>query len=239
MVHRISVHIVTFVLLATSAVANTPAAPDSVAPDGKVNGLNADSYAVLQTIKKRNPGAFTENSAKELAAALLKDGTIDPAETDLVVEMTQSQFRSITITPANAAVGSTDKILTYPISGAAKTVLQHVINPPLDFTAEWAKPDRGWNLLVADYKRSPERKAAVLAFVTQEMAKKWEVSNMANGYKPLRDEIGKLYGQSNAPSADATAGRTLLYDALNTVDRNAKDAMPDFLYNWVRPGGYL
>jgi hypothetical protein len=228
-------------LLAAPASAKPPVTqpPTPAAPDGKVTGLNVDTYSVLQAIKKRNPGAFTENSANELATAIRKDSRIDDIETDLLREMTQSMFRSITITPAGAASDSTDKIITYPVSGNAKKVLLYVINPPLDFAAEWAKPDRGWNLLVTDYKISPERKAAVLAFVTEEMAKKWEVSNMGNGYKPLRDEIAKLYGQSNSLGADTNAGRTLLYDAMNMVDRNAKDSVPDFLYNWVRPGGYL
>jgi hypothetical protein len=229
-------------MLAAPAPAKPPVTPPPAtpsAPDGKVAGLNADTYATLKNIKKRNPGAFTENNSNELADAIRKDGKMDEIETDLLREMTQSMFRSITITPASAAADSAEKVITYPVSGNAKTVLLHVINPPLDFAAEWAKPDRGWNLLVTDYKSSPERKAAVLAFVTQEMAKKWAASNMGNGYKPLRDEIGKLYGQSNASGADANAGRTLLYDAMNMVDRNAKDAVPDFLYNWVRPGGYL
>jgi hypothetical protein len=228
-------------LLAAPAPAKAPAAPPPTpaAPDGKVTGLNTDTYTTLQTIKKRNPGAFTENNSNELAMAIRKDGKVDDIETDLVREMTQSMFRSITITPAGAAADSTDKIISYPVSGNAKKVLLYIINPPLDFAAQWAKPDRGWNLLVTDYKISPERKAAVLAFVTEELAKKWEVSNMGNGYKPLRDEIGKLYGHSNSLGADTDAGRTLLYDAMNMVDRNAKDSVPDFLYNWVRPGGYL
>lgn len=228
-------------ILAAPAMANTPAAtpPNPAAPDGKVTGLNVDTYTVLKTIKKRNPGAFTENNSKELATAIRKDGKVDDLEADLVREMTNSQFRSITITPANAAANSADQVMTYPVSGNAKKELQYVLNPPLDLAAEWAKPDHSWNLLVKDYKSSPERKTAVLAFVVEKMAEKWKVSNMENGYKPLRDQIGKLYGQSNSSGADANAGRSLLYEAVKTVDRNDQDKMPDFLYNWVRPGGYL
>ena len=66
----------------------------------------------------------------------------------------------------------------------------------------------------------------------------WEVSNLSNGYKPLRDLIGKLYGYSNATGGDTKTGRTILYRAMNQLDRSAKDGVPDFLYNWTRPGGY-
>lgn len=229
-------------LLAAPAPAKAPPAtppPAPAAPDGKVTGLNRDTYTTLQNIKKRNPGSLTEKDTNELADAVRKDGKVDDIEVDLLREMTNSQFRNITVTPANLAAGAVDKVVTFPVVGNAKKVLLYVINPVPDLAAEWAKPDHGWKLLVTDYKSSPERMAAVLAFVTQEMGKKWEASNTGNGYKPLRDEIGKLYGQSNSLGADTNAGRTLLYDAMNTVDRNAQDAVPDFLYNWVRPGGYL
>jgi hypothetical protein len=226
-------------LLALAAVALAAPAPAHAAIDGKVAGLNAATYAALKDIKARNPGALTEKSAQEIAAAIRKDGKVDAAETDLLEEMTQSMFRSITITPAGAVAGSTEKVVSYPISGNAKRVLQNVLNPPADLAAEWAKPNHGWNIIVADYKKNPERAAKVLAFVTEEMAKKWAVSNQANGYKPLRDQLGKLYGLSNSMGADTNAGRELLYKAMNIVDRNAQDAVPDFLYNWVRPGGYM
>lgn len=224
-------------LIAAPAMAETPPKPSM--PDGKVTGLNADSYATLQTVRKRNPGALNTVDAKELAAAVQKDGMTDAGEADLLAEMTQSQFRSITVTPITAGGDVAAKIVLYPVAGNAKTVLQHVLNPPLDLAAEWAMPDHSWNLLVREYKASPEKEARVLAFVAEEMAKKWEVSNFGNGYKPLRDAIGKVYGLCNAPGADGNTGKTLLYRAVNTVDRNAGDAMPDFLYNWTRPGGYL
>jgi hypothetical protein len=226
-------------LLAAPALSDAPAKPLPTATDGKVTGLNLESYTAFQTIKKRNPGAFTESDSNALAVAIRKDGVIDPLETDLLREMTQSQFRSITVTPANAAVDSTDKVVSYPVSGNAKKVLLDVLDPPLDLTAEWAKPDHSWGLLVKEYKITLERGAKVQAFVTEQLGKKWEVSNMGNGYKPLRDLIGKLYGHSNSLGADTNGGRTLLYNAMNMLDRNAKDAVPDFLYNWVRPGGYL
>ncbi|MBK8373863.1 MAG: hypothetical protein IPL18_02945 [Sphingomonadales bacterium] len=220
-----------------AAAAPTKTDPDLL--DGKVTVLNTDAFATLALVRKRNPGAFNEVDAKELAAAINKDSKVDPVEADLLREMTQSQFRSITVTPVKPVPGAGDKVTLYPVSGNAKKVLQNVLNPPLDLSVEWAKPDHSWQQLVTDYKSSAEREAKVLAFVTEEMAKKWEASNMGNGYKPLRDEIAKIYGLCNTPGGDANSGRTLLYRAMNSVDRNAKDAVPDFLYNWVRPGGYL
>ncbi len=221
-----------------SVMALSVASPAFAAIDGKVAGMNADTFTAFQNIKKRNPGAMTQANAEELKLAILKDNKIDDAERDLLEEMTQSQFRSITVTIANAK--PTDaKIVSYPVSGNAKKVLQDVLNPPADLAAEWGNGVAGWNIIVREYKKSAVEEVRVVNFVAGKLALQWEQSNMKNGYKPLRDEIAKRYGYSNSASADANSGRTLLYKAMNQVDRNAKDAVPDFLYNWVRPGGYL
>lgn len=228
-------------MLPTPALADPPPAsppPSATAPDGKVTGLNEATYRTVKTIKARNPGAFTERDANELAAAIRQDSMIDAVELDLLKELTNSQFRSITITPAGAAANSTSKTVTYPVSGNARTVLLHVINPPVDLAAEWAKPDHGWKRLVAEYKMNSVQEAKVLEFVTAELRKKWDLSTMENGYKPIRDQIGKLYGYSNSLEGDSSGGRSLLYKAMLAVDRQVDDNIPDFLYNWTRPGGY-
>jgi len=209
------------------------------APDGRVTGLNAGSYEALKNIKRRNPGSLTEKEAGELATAIRSDGELDPVEVDLLIEMTQSQFRNIRIVPADTGGTSGESVMTFPTVGKAKRVLQQVLHPVLDLATEWAKPDRGWNAIVSEYKSNPEGEARVLVFLTDEMAKMWEISNQGNGYKPLRDEIGKIYGLCHGQGADSNTGRILLYKAMNQVDRDSKDSLPDFLYNWLRPGGTL
>ena len=207
-----------------------------MAIDGKVAGLNTSTFTAFQDIKKRNPGAFTEANANELKAAINKDGKIDDAERDLLEEMTQSQFRSITVTQEGS---STAKVVSYPVSGNAKKVLQDTLNPPLNLEDAWSKGNAGFNDIIKAYKKSPIEEARVTNFVSGKLAQAWEQSNMGNGYKPLRDMIGRLYGFSNSTGSDTNTGRTILYKSMNQLDRNAKDSIPDFLYNWVRPGGYL
>lgn len=221
--------------LALGAAAPPPAA----VIDGRVADLNAATYAAFQAIKQRNPGSLTEKDAKELAAAIMSDGKVDAAEIDLLTEMTQSQFRNIRVFAVGTAPTSDQFVQTFPTVGNAKKVLLNVLNPAPDLPVEWAKPDHGWNTLVADYKSSPAREAAVLGFVAGEMAKKWEASNMGNGYKPLRDEIANIYGLSNRPGSDTATGKMLLYRAVHKVDDDAQGQVPDLLYNWIRPGGAL
>lgn len=212
------------------------AAPAYAANDGKVAGLNEAAFGALSTVKQRNPGSLTERDARELVTAITADQVVDDSERDLLEEMTQSQFRSITVTPAGDTARS---VRTYPTAGNAKKLLQGVLNPPLDLDAVWTQGASGWIGICTEFKKGAEQEAGVVGFVQGKLAEQWEVSNLSNGYKPLRDLIGKLYGYSNSAGGDTKTGRTILYRAMNQLDRSASDGVPDFLYNWTRPGGYL
>lgn len=226
----------------------TPAVPPAQAPapsppawgviDGKVAGLNSRAFMAFQAIKRRNPGALNEVDMRELATVIKADGKTDPAESDLLKELTQSQFRSITVTLEGDAP-TAPKVISYPVSGNAKRVLEDLLNPPLDLASAWAGGQQGWNAIIAEYKKSPLHEAKVINFVAGRLGEQWNVSNQGNGYKPLRDVIGQRYGFSNSAGSDTNAGRAILYKAMNQLDRGEKDQVPDFLYNWVRPGGYL
>lgn len=212
------------------------AAPAHAVIDGKVAGLNAEAFAALSTVKQRNPGSLTQLDAQEIGAAIVADQVVDDAERDLLEEMTQSMFRSITVTLA----GDSDRsVRTYPTSGHAKRSLQGVLNPPLDLEAAWTKGASGWMDMCIEFKKGAQHEAGVVGFVEGKLAEQWETSNMSNGYKPLRDIIGKLYGYSNSAGVETKTGRTILYRAMDQLDRSASDGVPDFLYNWTRPSGYL
>lgn len=212
------------------------AAPAYAAVDGKVAGLNEPTFAAISAIKQRNPGSLTQRDTQELATAIMADQVVDGPERDLLEEMTQSQFRNITITPIG---DTTRRVMTFPTSGNAKKVLLSVLNPQLDLGVAWSQGAGGWKDICLAYNKSPDQEARVVAYVEGKLAEQWEASNMGNGYKPIRDMIGKLYGYSNAAGADTKTGRTILYRAMGQLDRNASDAVPDFLYNWTRPEGYL
>lgn len=224
-------------LLLVSAACFMLAMPVSAAIDGKVAGLNPTTHAALKTIKTRNPGSLTARDTTELKVAIMADGKVDDAERDLLEEMTQSQFRLITATLANS--NPADDVKTYPTAGSAKQVLLETLNPPLDLDKSWNGGMAGWHDIIREYKKSAANEPRVINFVAGKLMVRWKESNIGNGYKPLRDEIGRLYGFSNSAGSNTNAGRTILYHSMKQVDQNEQDKVPDFLYNWVRPGGYL
>ncbi|MEZ6029356.1 MAG: hypothetical protein R3C46_06355 [Hyphomonadaceae bacterium] len=208
------------------------AAPAHAAIDGKVAGLNETTFAALAAVKQRNPGSLTERDAKELATAIMADEVVDELERDLLEEMTQSQFRNITVTPA----GDTSRsVMTFPTVGNAKRVLLGALNPQLDLDVAWTQDAGGWRDMIIEFKKSPEQETRVVAFVQGKLAGQWEASNVGNGFKPLRDLIARLYGYSNSAGADTNTGRTILYRAMEQLDHSISDGVPDFLYNWTRP----
>lgn len=218
------------------AVAVLLAAPAYAATDGKVTGLNEAAFTALSTVKQRNPGSLTQQDAQELATAIMADNVVDDLERDLLEEMTQSQFRNITVTPAG---NTARRVTTFPTVGNAKKVLLSVLNPQLDLSAAWTQGASGWKDIIMEFKKNHEQEVRVVAFVQGKLAEQWEASNLGNGYKPIRDMIGKSYGYSNSAGADTNTGRTILHRAMDQLDRSVSDAVPDFLYNWTRPGGQL
>lgn len=214
-----------------------PKIADPALVDGKVDGLNTESYGEFQRLKQvGRDRAFTDLDAQLLKTAMLRDKKVDDVEADLLRELTQSQFRSIAVTKEGS---STEKITTFPTSGNTKKILLEILHPPLDLAKAWTQDSAGWNNMIKTYNKDAAEQARVTNFLVGRLGEDWAASNMANGYKPLRDRIGKLYGYSNSQGSDANSGKSLLYKAMLQLDRREADKIPDFIYNWVRPEGYL
>lgn len=212
--------------------------PIAAAPalaDGKVTALNPLVFAALQGVKRRNPGALRVADALDLRTAMHQDGKVDSVEADLLSEMTQSQFRSITVTQAGAAADA-PKVVMYPVSGNTKLVLRETLLPSLDLDQAWSNGAAGWRAMVREAGKDQTQQLRVGAFVQARVADAWEQSSTTNGFKPLRDLLTRTYGFNNsgATTAEAALGRKLLLDAANQTDRNAGDRMPDFLYSWLQ-----
>ena len=210
-------------------------APDRA--DGKVNGVNGGVFTALQTIKRGSPGSLTLKDAMALREAIIQDDQIDEVEADLLLEMTQSTFRNITVTKAGAAE-KPPSVMTFPTVGHAKTVLRETLCPQLNLETAWAAGAPGWRDMIRESKENSEQEQRVAAFVQARVADAWEASKSANGYRPLRDLLAQRYGFSIAsglPADQSESARKLVINACSAVDAKADDQMPDFLYQWWKP----
>ncbi|MGV3524383.1 MAG: hypothetical protein ACO1RX_09165 [Candidatus Sericytochromatia bacterium] len=205
--------------------------------DGRVNNLNRDVASTLQRLQRANPGSITEAGAQELKTAILKDNNIDANEQDLLNELTQDKVKSISV----YAEGIANPVaVTYSATGRSKAILESMGNPQENLSALWSQGQAGYKRLTEIYARSPSDAKKVTDFVAGKLQSAWDQSNMGNGYKPLRDLIGSTYGFATSNTGESvTQGRNLLHASMKQVDQQANDRIPDFLYNWVRPGGLL
>ncbi len=205
--------------------------------NGRVNGLNNNVYDTLKEIKSKNKGALNPNDATKIAQAVKQDNKIDAAEEDLLVELTQNNVRSIRVSssknPANTvsfgtAVGKTQKML------------QETLIPTSELEKLSGQGAAGIKKLVSVYQRSPADAERVVKALAKKGAEAWEKSAVTNAYAPLRDMISASYSGVKALEGEShDAGRDMLHQSIKQIDLKKGDAIPDFLYNWIRPGGRI
>jgi hypothetical protein len=169
---------------------------------------------------------------------------VDAAEADLLKELTQDNSNKVNVNAAKAPGFNPSDIAFKTTSGKVKQLLTTALEQASTGSANndikklWSGGPDGLKRLTEMYKANPEKTADQLVDVFQ---KSWEQSNIGNGYKPLRDAIGVAYsGLLASPDPETQRlGRELLHKSIAKMDAKAGDAVPDFLYNWIRPGGYL
>ena len=209
--------------------------------DGKVNGLNPDTFASLKGNTELSNPISSELNASVLLSTINKlrageaAGVIDEKEKDLLLELTQSAFRKITVTLEGR---ETAKVETYPTSGAAKRVLLGALEPAPDLEAAWSQDDAGFATIVKYSTKSSAGQRAALNFVKGKFEALLDQSNKENAYKPLRDELQRRRKQTGAAGSDDFAGRVLLYKSMRELDFKRYDDVPDMLYNWLQPANY-
>lgn len=205
--------------------------------DGKVTNLNQQVASTLQRVQRATPGKITEAGANEIKKAILQDNKIDAGEQDLLDELTQTDVKQITV----FAAGSNSPVaVTYPAPGKAKQILESTKFHRDNLDGLWNNGAEGFKQLSEIAARSPEENTRIVDFVASKLTTSWEQSNMGNRYQPLRTVISNAYGFAGSSGGDnVNRGRNILHAAMQKVDKQAGDSIPDFLYNWVRPGGLI
>jgi len=214
--------------------------------DGRVNNLNQNVFSTLEAIKQRNQGKSTLNAtdARQLNEAIKADGIIDAAETDLLRELTQKDLRAINVSQDNS--NFSPKSLTFAsTTGQAQNILKATLSSASDteLSKLWNGGPQGIAALTQIYSRSPADAERVTTFLAKQVDKAWDESSITNGYGPLRSLIANGFAGVNQLEGDANVqGRWMVHNAIKQVDTKpdgSDGAIPNVLYNWIRPGGLL
>ena len=101
----------------------------------------------------------------------------------------------------------------------------------------WNRPDHGWSDLVAHSKIDARSRQQAMTFVARKLRDTWSVSLASDGgYRPFRELIAELYQAGEAMGADKAVSHKLLHDAAQTLDRYHRDQVPNYLYEFLKPG---
>lgn len=227
-------------LLAQGRVIETPAPLPTVKPatnaivlDRKVAGVNADTYAALQAIAAAERALPLETRATKVIEEVKKDGKVDAAEADLLIELADPATRQIRIARAGAAPDEVPVELP-TLSYQAKLLLG-TLYPAEAMAAQLDSGAKGWKALIAAARSHPRGEEQVTAFLAARMSERWAQSTTANAYAPYVNFISPMLDWSRAAGPDpddVQAGKILAYRASAVADRNAQGAIPDFLYTW-------
>ncbi|MFM7320404.1 MAG: hypothetical protein ACKO5K_02625 [Armatimonadota bacterium] len=189
-------------------------------------------FAMIEDTHRTAPNGFTEASAKEIVAIVLEDGVLDPEEYDLLDELTQGKIRVINIT----AKGTNKTHLVGVQHGAVQRMLAAPLDEHVNKLLANPPTQASWAAFVDRYEYSGSSAARVVESLVRRIAAKWQDSNIGNAYGPYSDAVSALFGLCKAlPAEKQTPARWLLNRACKQHDNARRDAVPDFLYSYVRP----
>jgi len=207
--------------------------------DGKVEGLNADVYRAIQSIRKAHVGELFRSDVRTLRRAILKDGAIGADERDLVAEILSGKVVQITpaATPTQTAAPTADAAARTLLKGAhddARCILACIDIPDPKLLPLWGKGAAGLGALAALHARDAEGAAAVGRVIRAKMADAWLESTDTDAMRPLRVLLGDAYTRSKElPRGPRRTARRMLGETARDVAAASGGAIRSFEYEWL------
>ena len=82
---------------------------------------------------------------------------------------------------------------------------------------------------------SPNTGRQVSDFILQRLNLVWMESTLSDQYEPIRRDFSAAIRMLQQTDADTEQrGRSLIYDAARELDRRNGDAVPNYLYDYLR-----
>lgn len=201
---------------------------------GAQGALQADQKVVVEdpqiaAILKGAGAAATidEAAARKFGPLLFQDGMLTLNERDLLLELFSNVSAKVTVTtPAG------DSFEVPPLSRQARAFLS-LVTPP-DLSTLWLQGPAQMKTLVDITVLDSVVTPQITGFIRQRLALSWMHSTIANGYKPMRDDLSAAVRQLQQTDADTERrGRALVFDAVRQLDRANANSIPKYLYDYL------
>jgi hypothetical protein len=210
-------------LICTSALAQTAAQAPA---DQKAT---VEDQAVADILKATaGEREISEAVARRAGPMLFEDGVLSVSERDLVRELLAATSGRTAITTAS---GETFDIP--PLSRQARAFLS-LVQPP-NLATLWLRGPVQMKQMVDVTVLSPDTARQVSGYILQRLNVVWMESTLANGYEPMRRDLSAAIRMLQQTDADTERqGRSLIYDAARQLDVRNGDAIPNYLYDYLR-----
>jgi hypothetical protein len=212
--------------VALTALAPSARAQSLAPPDQKAI---VEDQAVADILKATSAAAaIDEASARKFGPMLFRDGTLSANERDLLQELLAMEGDKVTITPPSG-----ESFTVPPLSRQARAFLS-LVQPP-DLSLLWLRGPAQMKQLVDVTVLDPVITRRVTAYIGSRLALVWMNSTLSDGFRPFRDAVSIAVRQLQQTDPDTErAGRALVYEAARDLDRATQDAIPNYLYDYLR-----
>jgi hypothetical protein len=171
---------------------------------------------------------ISEAVARQFGPQLFADGGLDLNERDLMQELlSNASTRTAITTPSG------DAFDIPPISRQARAFLS-LVRPPSVATL-WLRGPAQMKQLVDITVLDPSSTSVIVDYILRRLSVVWMESTLSDGYEPIRRDLSAAIRMLQSTDADTErVGRSLIYDAARQLDRRNSDAIPNYLYDYLR-----
>jgi hypothetical protein len=228
MIGRFSLAVLTASLALASAAAfaqQSAPAPATTADEKAMVEDPAVAEILKSTTAERE---IPEAAARRFGPMLFADGVLSASERDLVRELLSTAQTRTSVTTASG-----DSFEIPPLSRQARAFIS-LVQPP-NLASLWLRGPAQMKQMVDVTVLSPDTARQVSAYILQRLNVVWLESTIANGYEPMRRDLSSAIRMLQQTDADTERqGRSLIYDAARQLDLRNGDAVPNYLYDYLR-----
>jgi hypothetical protein len=208
------------------ALASVPAT-SQVTTDQKAVVEDAKVAEILKGISSANE--ISEADTRRFAPMMFADGSLSMSERDLIQELLATDPQRIAVT-----VPSGETFEIPPLSFRGRAFLS-LVRPP-NLSTLWLRGPAQMKQLVDVTVLSPDTARQVSDYILQRLNVVWMESTATDQYAPIRRDLSSALRmlQQSGDAETEQRGRSLIFDAARELDRRNGDAVPNFLYDYLR-----
>ena len=188
-----------------------------------------EDQAVADILKSASADSeISEAAARRFGPLLFADGGLNLNERDLLQELLSTASARTAITTPSG-----DAFDVPPISRQARAFLS-LVRPP-SIASLWLRGPAQMKQLVDITVLDPGSMPTITDYILRRLNVVWMESTLSDGYEPIRRDLSAAIRMLQQTDADTERqGRSLIYDAARGLDRRNGDAIPNYLYDYLR-----